>query len=343
MKFDYDFRNYDFRLILYMIILNVTGVFVVRSAINADSFQDPQVARQIMGAFAGLAMCIGLSLVDYRKITQRSKFIYIFCVLLLIGVKIYGTAAGHGATRWVRVPVLGQVQPAEFVKVGLILFFADYFQKMKDEINFPHVLALAFLYFLIPASLVLLQPNLSTTIIMTVIVACMVFASPIHIRWIAGVLIVSFLFGLLLYYLFRSGLYDKIPLLRGYQAERILTFMNPSENQQGYNQQQNSIMAIGSGLLKGKGLFNHSIFSVKNGDFLSEQDNDFIFAVIGEELGFRGSVIIIIFFLLIVLECLIIASKAKNLSGRLICVGVMAWIGFQTYTCLLYTSDAADD
>ena len=130
MKFDYDFRNYDFRLILYMIILNVTGVFVVRSAINADSFQDPQVARQIMGAFAGLAMCIGLSLVDYRKITQRSKFIYIFCVLLLIGVKIYGTAAGHGATRWVRVPVLGQVQPAEFVKVGLILFFADYFQKI---------------------------------------------------------------------------------------------------------------------------------------------------------------------------------------------------------------------
>lgn len=332
MKFDYDFRNYDFRLILYMIILNVTGVFVVRSAINADSFQDPQVARQIMGAFAGLAMCIGLSLVDYRKITQRSRFIYIFCVLLLIGVKIYGTAAGHGATRWVRVPVLGQVQPAEFVKVGLILFFADYFQKMKDEINFPHVLALAFLYFLIPASLVLLQPNLSTTIIMTVIVACMVFASPIHIRWIAGVLIVSLLFGLLLYYLFRSGLYDKIPLLRGYQAERILTFMNPSENQQGYNQQQNSIMAIGSGLLKGKGLFNHSIFSVKNGDFLSEQDNDFIFAVIGEELGFRGSVIIIIFFLLIVLECLIIASEAKNLSGRLICVGVMAWIGFQTYT-----------
>ena len=203
---------------------------------------------------------------------------------------------------------------------------------MKDEINFPHVLALAFLYFLIPAALVLLQPNLSTTIIMTVIVACMVFASPIHIRWIAGVLIVSLLFGLLLYYLFRSGLYDKIPLLRGYQAERILTFMNPSENQQGYNQQQNSIMAIGSGLLKGKGLFNHSIFSVKNGDFLSEQDNDFIFAVIGEELGFRGSVIIIIFFLLIVLECLIIASKAKNLSGRLICVGVMAWIGFQTYT-----------
>jgi rod shape determining protein RodA len=93
-----------------------------------------------------------------------------------------------------------------------------------------------------------------------------------------------------------------------------------------------SIMAIGSGKLTGKGLNNHSIFSVKNGDFLVEQDNDFIFAVIGEELGFRGSLLIIILFLLIILECLIIASKAKTIGGRLIAVGMMVWIGFQTYT-----------
>jgi ftsW/rodA/spoVE family cell division protein len=111
-----------------------------------------------------------------------------------------------------------------------------------------------------------------------------------------------------------------------------LTFLNPSENTNEFYQQMWSIMAIGSGMFKGKGLFNNSIFSVKNGNFLVEEDNDFIFAVIGEELGFRGSLIIIIIFLLIILECLIIAYRAKTLSGRLICVGVMAWIGFQTYT-----------
>ena len=94
----------------------------------------------------------------------------------------------------------------------------------------------------------------------------------------------------------------------------------------------NSLLAIGSGMLKGKGLNNSSIFSVKNGNFLSESDNDFIFSVIGEELGFRGSVIIIIVFLLIILECLIIASRARTLSGRLLCVGMMGWLGFQTYT-----------
>ena len=77
---------------------------------------------------------------------------------------------------------------------------------------------------------------------------------------------------------------------------------------------------------------------MKNGNFLAEEDNDFIFAVVGEELGFRGSLIIIILFLLIIVECLIIARKARNLSGRLICVGMMAWIGFQTYTHIAVTT-----
>lgn len=184
----------------------------------------------------------------------------------------------------------------------------------------------------IPVGLVMIQPNLSTTIIMTVIVAAMTFASSLKLKWIFAFLGVVVVVLGLLFYLFSSGLYDKIPILQGYQVQRILTFLNPSENSNDYYQQMWSIMAIGSGMFNGKGLFNNSIFSVKNGNFLVEEDNDFIFAVIGEELGFRGSLIIIIIFLLIILECLIIAYRAKTLSGRLICVGVMAWIGFQTYT-----------
>lgn len=245
---------------------------------------------------------------------------------------MYGTASGHGAVRWIQLPILGQVQPAEFVKIGLIIFYANYFQKVKDDINLPHVIGLAAMYFAIPAVLVLLQPNLSTTIILMVIVAAIVFASPISMKWIVGVLLALLPAMIAVVYLFRSGLYDKIPFLQGYQAERILTFINPAENTQTFYQQMYSIMAIGSGMLKGKGLNNNSIFSVKNANFLAEKDNDFIFAVIGEELGFRGSLIIIIIFLLIIIECLIIAWKARDISGRLICVGMMAWIGFQTYT-----------
>lgn len=332
MKFDYDFKQYDLRLLFLMILLNTAGIFIVRSAISAESFKDTLVVRQILGSFVGLSMCIGISLFDYRKLCKYSPYLYAASVILLAGVRIYGTASGHGATRWITVPILGKLQPAEFVKVALILFFADYLQKAKEDINTVHGLVLEGLYLMLPIGLVLIQPNLSTAIIMTVIVFAMTFASPLKLRFIMAFLGIAAVVLLLLFYFFSSGLYDKIPVLQDYQVKRILTFLNPDENSSGFAQQMYSIMAIGSGMFKGKGLFNHSIFSVKNGNFLVEEDNDFIFAVIGEELGFRGSIIIIIIFLLIIIECLIIAYRAKTLSGRLICVGVMAWIGFQTYT-----------
>ena len=332
MKLDYDFKQYDFKLLFFIVALNTIGIFIVRSATLAESFKDALVVRQILGSFVGLAMCVAISLFDYRKFCKYSIYIYIISVIILAGVKIYGTASGHGATRWITVPVLGKIQPAEFVKVALILFFAEYLQKTKEEINTAHGLILEGLYLLLPVGLVLIQPNLSTAIIMTVIVSAMTFASPLKLRYIMAFLAVAATILILLFYLFASGLYDKIPILQGYQIQRILTFLKPDENSSGYAQQMYSIMAIGSGMFKGKGLFNNSIFSVKNGNFLIEEDNDFIFAVIGEELGFRGAIIIIIIFLLIILECLIIAYRAKTLSGRLICVGVMAWIGFQTYT-----------
>ena len=332
MKLDYDFKQYDFKLLFFSVALNTRGIFIVRSATSAESFKDALVVRQILGSFVGLAMCVAISLFDYRKFCKYSIYIYIISVIILAGVKIYGTASGHGATRWITVPVLGKIQPAEFVKVALILFFAEYLQKTKEEINTAHGLILEGLYLLLPVGLVLIQPNLSTAIIMTVIVSAMTFASPLKLRYIMAFLAVAATILILLFYLFASGLYDKIPILQGYQIQRILTFLKPDENSSGYAQQMYSIMAIGSGMFKGKGLFNNSIFSVKNGNFLIEEDNDFIFAVIGEELGFRGAIIIIIIFLLIILECLIIAYRAKTLSGRLICVGVMAWIGFQTYT-----------
>ena len=332
MKLDYDFKQYDFKLLFFIVALNTIGIFIVRSATSAESFKDALVVRQILGSFVGLAMCVAISLFDYRKFCKYSIYIYIISVIILAGVKIYGTASGHGATRWITVPVLGKIQPAEFVKVALILFFAEYLQKTKEEINTAHGLILEGLYLLLPVGLVLIQPNLSTAIIMTVIVSAMTFASPLKLRYIMAFLAVAATILILLFYLFASELYDKIPILQGYQIQRILTFLKPDENSSGYAQQMYSIMAIGSGMFKGKGLFNNSIFSVKNGNFLIEEDNDFIFAVIGEELGFRGAIIIIIIFLLIILECLIIAYRAKALSGRLICVGVMAWIGFQTYT-----------
>ena len=119
-------------------------------------------------------------------------------------------------------------------------------------------------------------------------------------------------------------------ILRGYQYKRIMGWLQPEKYADDAYQQQNSIMAIGSGQLLGKGLYNTDVNSVKNGNFISEPQTDFIFAVVGEEMGFLGSVLIIILLLLITIECIIIAKRAKDLSGRLLCCGVAALIGFQS-------------
>ena len=137
----------------------------------------------------------------------------------------------------------------------------------------------------------------------------------ISYRWIVGVLAVTIPMVGTCVYLLLHGL---IPFIKEYQAGRILAWFYPDRYGEARYQQNNSIIAIGSGQLKGKGLFNTTIASVKNGNFLSEEQTDFIFAVIGEELGFIGCVIVIILFLLIVYECLMM-EPCKGLAGRLIC------------------------
>ena len=122
------------------------------------------------------------------------------------------------------------------------------------------------------------------------------------------------------------------PFLREYQANRILAFFNPDKYADLDLQQQNSEMAIGSGQLHGKGLFNDTAISVKNGNFLSEEHTDFIFSVIGEELGFVGCMAVLVLYLIFIFECFRMAGKARDMSGKLLCTGLAALVGFQAFT-----------
>ena len=120
-------------------------------------------------------------------------------------------------------------------------------------------------------------------------------------------------------------------ILDEYQFKRIMAWLNPVEYADDAYQQQNSIIAIGSGQLYGKGLYNNDISSVKNGNFIVEPQTDFIFAIIGEELGFMGSCIVIALLLLIVIQCILIGVRAQDISGRIICCGIGGLIGFQSF------------
>ena len=324
MFLDYDFRHFNFRLIFYMIALNVIGILVIRSATNLDA---DAVNKQLMGVLVGLAVAIGLSLIDYHKILNFSIAIYGVCIASLVAVLIWGKVFNN-AKRWIEVPVLGQLQPSEFVKIGLIVTFSWYFMKYQEKINQVSTVVIAAVLFAAPAALIFQQPNLSTCLVIMVMILGIVFASGISYKWIMGTLAVTIPMVATFIYLLLHGM---IPFIKEYQAGRILAWFYPDQYGEARYQQNNSIIAIGSGQLKGKGLFNTTIASVKNGNFLSEEQTDFIFAVIGEELGFIGCVIVIVLFLLIVYECLMLAGRARDLSGRLLCVGMATLIAFQAF------------
>ena len=324
MFFNYNFRNYNYRLFLYTLLLNIIGVLVIRSASNQDS---SMVRKQIMGILIGAVAIIVLSLVDYHKIMMIAPVIYGSGLVGLLAVLGFGVSRGI-ATRWLVLPVIGQVQPSEFAKVGLIVFFSWFFNKYQERINQVRVLMTAVGLYLIAFLLIFMQPNLSTSLVTAVIFLCMLFVAGLSYRWILGALAVLIPCGALFIYLLQ---YNMVPFLKDYQVRRIMAFIDPAGYAEANLQQKNSIMAIGSGMLQGKGLNNNTLASVKNGNFLSEEQTDFIFAVIGEELGFVGCVLVIILIALAVYECLLMAARARDMSGRLLCIGLATLLAFQSF------------
>ena len=324
MFLDYNFRNYNYRLFLYVLLLNITGVLIIRSASNQDI---SMVLKQIVGILVGLTAVIILSLVDYHKVVSVAPLIYGTSLTFLLAVLVFGVSRGV-ARRWLVLPVIGQIQPSEFVKIGLIIFFSWYLSRYQERINEFKILFFAGLLFLAAFGLIFLQPNLSTSLVTMVIFLCMLFTAGLSYRWILGALAVVVPCGALFIYLLQ---YNMVPFLKDYQVRRIMAFIDPANYAEANLQQNNSIMAIGSGMLQGKGLNNNTLASVKNGNFLSEEQTDFIFAVIGEELGFIGCIAVIFLIALTVYECLIMAARAKDLMGSLLCVGLASLLAFQSF------------
>ena len=328
MIFNYNFKNYNFRLLLYVLALNVIGILVINSASGQD---EGMVMKQMMGIALGLAMALVISLIPYQKLFAYSWGIYGGCIAILLAVLVFGRNV-NGATRWIEIAGI-QFQPSEFVKHGLIVFGAWFLNKNVESLNSVKTLALIAAVFAVPVVLILEEPNLSTTLVIMFVLACMIFVAGLSYRWILGALaVVTPVLGLLIYLARFTDVLTRIPFLRGYQVTRVLAWLNPDEYASTGYQQANSIMAIGSGMLHGKGLNNNTLASVKNGNFLAEAQTDFIFAVIGEELGFIGCMVVIGLFAVLVFECLWTGHRAKDLSGKLIGCGVAALLSFQTFT-----------
>ena len=314
----YKLRNYSFPLIAAVIALSVIGIMVIGSA------QQSSQTRQTFGLIIGVTVMLAMSVFDYTIFVRMRWILFLIGCLLLVAVLLIGVNVG-GATRWINIGV--QFQPSDLMKMALIVFFAGYFQQYDARLNTPKVLLGSILILSVPLFLIYREPDLSTTIVTALIFCAILFTAGLSWKIILSILAVAVPGAAIFLSMVLSP--DQT-LIADYQRDRILSWLRPMEYAEEAYQQQNSIIAIGSGQLYGKGLNTDAISSVKNGNFISEPQTDFIFAVAGEELGFAGCVAIITLELIIAILCVRIGLRAREKSGMLICMGVGSLILFQS-------------
>jgi len=324
----YKLKNYHFQLILYICALTIIGIFVIGSA------RPDLQPKQIFGFVAGICIMLAVSLMDYSFLLKFPWLYYALMIGLLLMVEFFGKNV-NGAQRWLEIGGENSgitVQPSEFAKLAIVAFFAYYFAKTHEEISTIKNIVISIVFAGIPLVLILKQPDLSTTIVACVIFVALLFIAGISYKIVVTVLAIAVPTVIVaLTYIIQLAKSTDVDY--PYQLDRIMSWLYPNDPRWASKalQQQNSIMAIGSGQLWGKGLNNSESTSMLNTNYILEPQTDFIFAVIGEELGFVGCAAVLILLFLTVVECIYIGSRAKDLQGRLICCGMATWIGFQSF------------
>ena len=323
MKFkkNYQLKNFRFPLVILVLALSFIGILVVGSA--KESLQ----GKQIFGVILGVIVMLIVALFDYNWILNFYWLMYVGNVVLLLLVKLIGKEV-NGAQRWLNLGFT-TLQPSDLTKIFMILFFAKFLMKHEEDLNTPKTIIKCVLLILPSLGLIVIQPNLSNTICISVLFCVLMFLGGLSYKFIRNTLLIVVPLVVVLLFI---AVQPNQPFLKDYQQKRILSWLEPDKYADAEAQQQiNSLMAIGSGQATGKGLNNTGAASVKNGNWIPEPQTDFIFSIIGEELGFVGCCIVIILLLLIVIQCILVGMKAENLAGQIICGGVAALIAIQSF------------
>lgn len=298
-------RRLDVPFLLSTLVLCLLGLVMIYSATGQDS---ALVLRQAIMMGAGLALMVFFSMVGYEVWGRMHWLLYLVLLGMLIAVLVVGSSA-KGAQRWVELGPLGAFQPSEPAKLLLILVLGRVLAGREDgeeEPPFPRfVKALALMG--IPMLLVMLQPDLGTALATAGVGMVMMFAAGIPARWLGGLVLAALA-------AFPFVLHD-------YQRERLFVFMNPEADptDAGWNLIQSKI-AVGSGGIWGKGLFQGT---QNNLGFVPEHHTDFIFTVVGEELGFVGAASVVLLFAYLVAHALRVAdSSTRDRYGFLVATGI---------------------
>jgi rod shape determining protein RodA len=309
-------RHLDLALIGSAIALGMIGVVMVYSATRSE-FGDYYLARQLVWVALGIVVMIVVMLVDYRRFKQMGYVAYGLVVLSLVGVFVVGESA-QGAERWYQLGAL-QLQPSEFAPIGLIVALATFSSRRRGVLEFRETIAILVLAG-VPMVLVYLQPDLGTTIILGVTLTAMLVAAGVRVRYLA--MLAVFVIGGFL-------LAIHLHVLKQYQLERLTSFLHQNEGTQGVNYDlSQSTNTISSGGLHGTGLFRGT---ATNLGFVPNQETDFIFSAVGEQLGFVGAAAVIGLFGMIAFRMLRAAQIARDSFGRMICAGALAFLAFSVF------------
>jgi len=316
----------DWPTILLCLACSAFGLLMVHSATRgtaelAGRAASTEVVTMALAIVLGLLAAVVMSFIDYEIMLRYWWIIAIVCVLLML---LLLTPLGWAppfrpdATRWLRITESLTFQPSELLKLGFIISFTWHIHRVRDNINKIKNIALLGAHALVPFGLVVITGDLGSALVLLLVTIGMLFLAGLKLRWFAAILAMAAAAAPLIWYQFIST----------FQRNRILALYAPGSLPPEVVatdimfQQDQAMIAIGSGQLTGRGLFNSATF-------VPLQEHDMIFSLIGEELGFIGAVLAIALLAAVVIRLVLVSSRTRNLKARLLCSGAAFMIGAQ--------------
>ena len=306
-------------LLLSAIALAAYGSVMVWSATRGMVGADALFKRHLTGLAVGLLPLAILWFLDYQKLKGWAGPLMVALSLLIISPRIPGLGgSAKGATSWLKIGSISLFQPSEPAKLIFIVVLAAVIAGYNGKIEAPRDVLRVAGYAGVPLALILLQPDLGTGLVFVVVALAMLLVGGLKPKWFGVFAIIAVLM---------VAAVVTLPILKTYQKDRLLVFVDPTRDPKGagYNLAQSKI-AIGSGGLTGKGLQNSTQSRL---NFIPERHTDFIFSVVGEQLGFLGAVMLLGFYLALLISSLSIATSSRDLYGALIVAGLIGMWTFQ--------------
>jgi rod shape determining protein RodA len=335
----YDWRNFNYSLILVVVILCLFSAFILKLAGGADKGAG-YMRSQLVGLVLGLFVMAVLSVIDYHFICRFVPIYYLVGIILVVLTKVpgIGTDLGTSASRWIKIGSF-TFQPSELLKIIYILSLASLFGKIRKQLDQFRSLLWVVLLTLPAFGVIAIQPDLSSGLVILFVMLVITFVAGVTYRVLAPVISIGLPLTLIMYWYVQQpgNIFISAGILKKYQYNRIFAFKHADSLDKDIvdlNRQQNAaVSAIAEGGLYGKFLKDGAKEGCSRAyTSVSIRESDFVWSVIAEEFGFLGCCLILVLFAVVIIKCFMVAKKAQDFLGMLIAVGVSAMFMFQIFS-----------